>query len=116
MLQSLQKLRNLYKLFLEYFDLKVEMILFFHSELFVKDGTVANILAKEIEDLKQYIKTCAYNAKLAIFLAHLFISRSQAKSINSLLRYFWLQLSSYLYTKPDLQNHFNESISFSNFK
>ena len=53
-----------------------------YLELFLKNRVVAHTLAKEIEDLKNYIKTCAYNVRLAMFLSHLFIQKSETKLIN----------------------------------
>ena len=54
----------------------------FYSEIFVKDATVALTLTEEIEDLKYYIRTCPYNARIAMFLGHLFNLKGQSECIR----------------------------------
>ena len=56
-------------------------------ELFFKDIRVAYLLATEIDALKSYIMTSAYNTRLSLYLNHQFIQKSFANRMDSEIRY-----------------------------
>ena len=64
------------------------MRFYFHSlEFHLKDSMVAHALANELQALKAYIITSAYNIRLALYLNHQFLEKSKENNLNSYLWY-----------------------------